>query len=89
MIDQSRRRRIAAGAGVEPHEVNELVKQFDGMADDDEGDGRHGHARPDAKKCSSCSRGACSIPAPSLREPKVGTGKRLTPGREAETEEAA
>ena len=33
MIDQSRRRRIAAGAGVEPHEVNELVKQFDGMAD--------------------------------------------------------
>ena len=33
VIDQSRRRRIAAGAGVEPHEVNELVKQFDVMAD--------------------------------------------------------
>jgi signal recognition particle subunit SRP54 len=32
LIDQSRRRRIAAGAGVEPHEVNELVKQFDAMA---------------------------------------------------------
>jgi signal recognition particle subunit SRP54 len=32
IIDQSRRRRIAAGAGVEPHEVNELVKQFDAMA---------------------------------------------------------
>ncbi|MEI8372835.1 MAG: signal recognition particle protein [Planctomycetota bacterium] len=32
-IDQSRRRRIAAGAGVEAHEVNDLVKQFDGMAD--------------------------------------------------------
>ena len=31
-IDQSRRRRIAAGAGVEPHEVNDLVKQFDAMA---------------------------------------------------------
>jgi signal recognition particle subunit SRP54 len=31
-IDQSRRRRIAAGAGVEPHDVNELVKQFDAMA---------------------------------------------------------
>lgn len=28
LIDNSRRRRIAAGAGVEPHEVNELVKQF-------------------------------------------------------------
>ena len=33
VIDQSRRRRIAAGTGVEPHEVNELVKQFDVMAD--------------------------------------------------------
>ncbi len=33
VIDQGRRRRIAAGAGVEPHEVNELVKQFDVMAD--------------------------------------------------------
>ncbi len=32
-IDQSRRRRIAAGAGVEPYQVNDLVKQFDGMAD--------------------------------------------------------
>jgi len=32
VIDQSRRRRIAAGSGTEPHEVNELVKQFDGMA---------------------------------------------------------
>src|SRR6185369_1445633 len=31
-IDQSRRRRIAAGAGVEPHAVNELVKQFDAMS---------------------------------------------------------
>jgi signal recognition particle subunit SRP54 len=33
LVDQSRRRRIATGAGVEPHEVNELVKQFDAMAD--------------------------------------------------------
>src|SRR5208283_1276860 len=32
-VDQSRRRRIAAGSGVEPHEVNELAKQFDGIAD--------------------------------------------------------
>jgi signal recognition particle subunit SRP54 len=30
-IDQARRHRIAAGAGVEPHEVNDLVKQFDAM----------------------------------------------------------
>jgi signal recognition particle subunit SRP54 len=32
VIDQNRRRRIAAGAGVQPHEVNELVKQFDAMS---------------------------------------------------------
>ncbi|HEX6962916.1 MAG TPA: signal recognition particle protein [Lacipirellula sp.] len=32
VIDQGRRRRIAAGAGVEPHEVNELVKQFSAMS---------------------------------------------------------
>jgi signal recognition particle subunit SRP54 len=30
-IDGRRCRRIAAGAGVEPHEVNELIKQFDAM----------------------------------------------------------
>jgi signal recognition particle subunit SRP54 len=31
-IDPGRQRRIAVGAGVEPHEVNELVKQFDSLA---------------------------------------------------------
>lgn len=29
MIDQSRRRRIAAGAGVQPHEVKQFLTQFD------------------------------------------------------------
>ncbi len=29
LIDQSRRRRIAAGAGVEPHEVKQFLQQFD------------------------------------------------------------
>ena len=32
IIDIDRRRRIAAGAGVEPHEINKLVKEFDRMA---------------------------------------------------------
>jgi signal recognition particle subunit SRP54 len=32
VIDQSRRRRIAAGAGVEPSAVSDLVKQFDTIA---------------------------------------------------------
>jgi signal recognition particle subunit SRP54 len=29
VIDQSRRRRIAAGAGVEPHEIKQFIAQFD------------------------------------------------------------
>jgi len=33
VIDQSRRRRIAAGAGVEPHQVNDLIKSFLPMAE--------------------------------------------------------
>ncbi|MDO4574444.1 MAG: signal recognition particle protein [Planctomycetia bacterium] len=33
MIDLSRRRRIAAGSGVQPNQVNDLIKQFIGMAD--------------------------------------------------------
>ena len=32
MIDISRRRRISAGAGVDPADVSSLVKQFDAMA---------------------------------------------------------
>ena len=32
VIDPSRRQRIAAGAGVQHTEVNDLIKQFDGMA---------------------------------------------------------
>jgi len=29
VIDQSRRRRIAAGSGTEPHEVKQFIQQFD------------------------------------------------------------
>ncbi|MGC4002713.1 MAG: hypothetical protein QM811_06085 [Pirellulales bacterium] len=32
LIDQSRRKRIAAGSGTQPNEVNELLKQFDMMS---------------------------------------------------------
>src|SRR5438445_12089911 len=32
LIDISRRRRIASGAGVEPADISSLVKQFDAMA---------------------------------------------------------
>ena len=65
VVDQSRRRRIAAGAGVEPHEVNELVKQFDGMADmmkQMSGMGMRDRMKDDA---GDCSKAACSTPAAS------------------------
>ncbi len=83
MIDQSRRRRIAAGAGVEPHEVNELVKQFDGMADMMKQMAGHGHARPHEEGASRCRPAACSNPGAKLQRQKVGTGKRLTSAERA------
>lgn len=75
-IDQSRRRRIAAGAGVEPHEVNELVKQFDGMAammKEIAGLGM----RDRFKKVQQLQQGLAN-PAAQLRKPKVGSGRRLS-----------
>ncbi len=39
IIDTPRRRRIAKGAGVEPHEVNQFLKQFDTGPRPDEADG--------------------------------------------------
>jgi signal recognition particle subunit SRP54 len=74
-VDQSRRRRIAAGAGVEPHEVNELVKQFDVMADMMKrmaGKGMRGQmeAIQEMQRQAADPRG--------MQKQKIGTGKRLT-----------
>jgi signal recognition particle subunit SRP54 len=77
-IDISRRRRIAAGSGVEPADVSNLVKQFDVMA-------------AMFKQMASMSmldrirtltglgRAAALNPSARLVAPKVGTGKRLSP----------
>ncbi len=62
VIDQSRRRRIAAGAGVEPHEVNELVKMFDGMADMMKRMSGMG-MRDKYAPCRNSSKAACSTRA--------------------------
>jgi len=78
LIDMSRRRRIAAGAGVDPADVSGLVKQFDAMA-------------AFVRSMSSMSmldkiraltglgRAAANNPGARLFAPKVGTGKRLSP----------
>jgi signal recognition particle subunit SRP54 len=77
VIDQSRRRRIAAGAGVQPHEVNDLVKQFDGMASLMKGMAGMG-MRDRMREMQRLQQGGMLNPGASLAKPKVGTGKRLT-----------
>jgi signal recognition particle subunit SRP54 len=76
IIDQSRRRRIAAGAGVEPHEVNELVKQFDAMAQMMTSMAGKG-IRERMQMVKQIQSGLMNNPNGLARQ-KVGTGKRLT-----------
>ncbi len=78
LIDISRRRRIAAGAGVDPSDVSGLVKQFDAMA-------------AFVKQMSQMSmldkiramtglgKAGAFNPGARLVAPKQGTGKRLSP----------
>jgi signal recognition particle subunit SRP54 len=82
LIDQSRRRRIAAGAGVEPHEVNDLVKQFDGIATHMKQLGGM-NLRDRMKKIRELQNGALMNPAGSIAKQKQSTGKRLTPKEKA------
>jgi signal recognition particle subunit SRP54 len=77
VIDQSRRRRIAAGAGVQPHEVNELVKQFDGIADIMKRMSSMG-IRDKMKTMQQLGQGGMFSPGAKLSKMKVGTGKRLS-----------
>ena len=77
IIDLSRRRRIAAGAGVQPNQVNDLVKQFQGMADMMKqmstmgAAGRIGAMQELMKKMQG-------NPAAQLERQKGNTGKRLS-----------
>ncbi len=77
VVDQSRRRRIAAGAGVEPHRVNELVKQFDGMADIMKKMSTMG-VRDRMRAMQELTKGGMMNPAGTLAKQKGSTGKRLT-----------
>lgn len=77
VIDTSRRRRIAAGAGVEPHEVNELVKSFDGMAQMMKGMAGLG-MRERMAKVKELSAGGFMNPGGKFAKQKKGTGRRLS-----------
>ena len=82
IIDQSRRRRIAAGAGVEPHQVNELVKQFDGMAEMMQkmsGMGMKGRMQA----VQDLQKQMVANPGGKLSKQKKTTGKRLSPKEKA------
>ena len=78
VIDIPRRRRIAAGAGVEPSDVSGLVKQFDAMA---------GFMKQMAqmsmidklKAITGMGKMGAFNPGARLVAPKQGTGKRLSP----------
>ena len=76
IVDQSRRRRIAAGAGVEPHEVGDLVKQFDGMAAMMKG--MAGLGMRERMQQVQRLQSQLANPAARLAKPKGDTGKRLT-----------
>lgn len=76
VVDQSRRRRIAAGAGVEPHEVGDLVKQFDGMSAMMKG--MAGLGMRDRLREVQRLQSQMTNPAARLGRPKGDTGKRLT-----------
>ena len=78
VIDISRRRRIAAGAGVEPADVSGLVKQFDAMA---------GFVKQMSQKSmldkikamTGLGQAGAFNPGARLGALKQGTGKRLSP----------
>ena len=77
VIDQSRRRRIAAGSGVEPHEVNELVKQFDAIAPMMTAMAGKGMGDR-VKMMREVQSQMAGNPSGGLAKKKQNTGKRLT-----------
>jgi signal recognition particle subunit SRP54 len=82
VIDPSRRRRIAAGAGVEPHEVNDLVKQFDAMAQMMTSLAGKG-IRERMKAVRDMQNMMSANPDGQLARKKGSTGKRLTSAEKA------
>jgi len=77
IVDPSRRRRIAAGAGVDSAEVSQLIKQFDGMAQMMTNLAGKGMMER-MKMVKEMQRGGMMDPGAVLARNKQGTGKRLT-----------
>ncbi len=82
IIDQGRRLRIANGAGVKASEVNDLIKQFDGMASvmkEMAGKGM----RDRVKMMQDLQSGSMIDPSGRIGRQKKGTGKRLSKAEKA------
>jgi signal recognition particle subunit SRP54 len=82
VIDASRRRRIAAGAGVDPAEVSALVKQFDGMADLMRRMAGQG-LRERMQTIQQMQRSGMLQPGGRIAKVKGDTGRRLTSAEKA------
>jgi signal recognition particle subunit SRP54 len=76
VVDQQRRRRIATGAGVQPQEVSDLVKQFDGMSAMMKG--MAGMGMRERVQQMQAMQGQMANPGMRLGKPKGDTGRRLT-----------
>ena len=88
LIDPSRRMRIANGAGVQPQQVNELVKQFDGMASIMKS--MAGKSAGDRMKMMrELQEGGMLDPGGRISRQKKGTGKRLSPKEKAKMKKLA
>ena len=77
-IDISRRRRIAAGSGVEPQDISGLVKQFDAMAAMVKQMSQMS-MMDRVRALSGLGKAGAFNPGAMLKTQKQGTGKRLTP----------
>ena len=82
VIDQSRRRRIAVGSGVEPHQVNELIKMFEPMANMMKQMATMG-MRDRVKAVREMTQNLQANPNAVMQKQKKGTGKRLSPKQKA------
>jgi signal recognition particle subunit SRP54 len=78
LIDIPRRRRIAAGAGVDPADISGLVKQFDAMAAFVKQMSQMSMLDK-VRAMSGLGRAGAFNPGAKLFAPKQGTGKRLSP----------
>jgi signal recognition particle subunit SRP54 len=83
VIDPSRRRRIAAGAGVPPNEVNDLVKSFDAMSSLMSEMAGLGF-RERMKRVNELNASGFLNPGAKLMKHKKGTGRRLSSSEKKE-----